>query len=213
MDGVIADTNELHFKSWRIVLPEYGLDMSPQDHHDTFGMNNKKILTILRGEETGPDLLQEISDRKEQAFRDLARSLDEPMPGVLEWMERFESWGFKQAIASSAPIENIHALVESMDLAKFIDAQISGYALPAKPDPAIYLEAASRIGVPAGNSLVIEDAIVGIQGARNAGMTVIGVATTHPVEALQVAQLVVQRLDFLDTDAVRELFKNSGVES
>ncbi len=205
MDGVIADTSELHFESWRDVLPDYGLRMTEQAHKQTFGMNNKKILTVLMGEEPEPELLNEISERKEQAFREIARDKVEPMEGVLDWLERFRDWGYRQAIASSAPLENIETLVESMNLGKYFQALVSGFSLPAKPDPAVYLEAAERISVPAENCIVIEDAVVGVEGALNAGMAAIGVTTTHDAESLVEADIVVKSLDALDEQSVRGL--------
>jgi HAD superfamily hydrolase (TIGR01509 family) len=207
MDGVIADTSELHFESWRDVLPDYGLKMTEEDHKKTFGMNNKKILTILMGEEPGTELLREISERKEQAFRDIARDKVKPMEGVLDWLERFGEWGCRQAIASSAPYENVETLVESMDLGRHFDALVSGFSLPAKPDPTVYLQAAKQIAVPAENCIVIEDAVVGVEGALNAGMAAIGVTTTHDAEALAEADIVVDRLDALDERSVRSLLE------
>jgi beta-phosphoglucomutase len=205
MDGVIADTDELHFESWKAVLPDYGIEMTEQDHKRTFGMNNKKILSILMGEEPEPEVLQEISDRKETAFRDLARENIKPMQGVVDWLEKFRAWGCIQAIASSAPEENIDTLVESIGLEEFFDARVSGFTLPAKPDPAVYLEAASQIGVEPRRCLVVEDAIVGIEGAGNAGMAAIGVATTHAPDALRAADIVVDRIVDLDEQEVRSL--------
>jgi beta-phosphoglucomutase len=205
MDGVIADTNNLHFESWKSVLPDYGIEMTQEDHVHTFGMNNMKILTLLTGEEPTPELVGEISDRKEKAFRDLARENIEPMPGVVEWLQKFRLWGFHQAIASSAPLENIETLVECMDLGEFFLALVSGFSLPAKPDPAVYREAAMQIDVLPARCLVIEDAVVGIEGAKRAGMTVIGVTTTHPAHALQKADIVVDSLEDLDQDAVKAL--------
>ena len=203
MDGVLVDTDELHFESWKAVLSDYGIEMTEQDHKRTFGMNNKKILAILMGEEPEPELLREISDRKEAAFRDLARANVKPMQGVVDWLERFRSWGCVQAIASSAPKANIDTLVESMGLEEFFDARVSGFDLPAKPDPAVYLEAASQIGVEPRCCLVIEDAVVGVEGANNAGMAAIGVTTTHSINALKDADIVVDRMIDLDEQEVR----------
>jgi HAD superfamily hydrolase (TIGR01509 family) len=205
MDGVIADTDELHFESWQAVLPDYGIEMTEADHKKTFGMNNKKIITILTGNEPDADLLQEISDRKEAAFRDLARGRVEPMEGVVDWLKRFKSWGCRQAIASSAPQENIETLVSSMDLGKYFNAQVSGFSLPAKPDPAVYLEAASQIGMQPLRCLVVEDAVVGVEGAKAAGMAAIGVTTTHASQALMDADIVVESMEDLDEQAVRKL--------
>lgn len=205
MDGVIADTNELHFESWKEVLPDYNLRMTEQDHRNTFGMNNRKILTILMGEEPGQELFNEISERKERAFREIAREKVKPMEGVLDWLGRFRDWGCRQAIASSAPYENIETLVESMELGGYFDALVSGFSLPAKPDPSVYLQAAKQIDVPAEKCIVIEDAVVGVEGAHNAGMGAIGVTTTHDAQALAEADIVVERLDMLKEHSVRRL--------
>jgi beta-phosphoglucomutase len=206
MDGVIADTNELHFVSWKAVLLDYGIEMTEKDFKQTFGMNNKMILTILMQKEPDPDLLQEISDRKEADFREIARQQKtKPMRGVLEWLERFNNWGCNQAIASSAPQENIDTLVAIMKLERYFKACVSGSALPGKPDPAVYLEAARQIEIPAHKCVVIEDAVVGIEGAHNAGMRAIGVTTTHSAEALRHADVVLENLAELEAGDFLEL--------
>lgn len=208
MDGVIADTNKLHFVSWKAVLSDYGIEMTEKDFKGTFGMNNKMILTILMQKEPDPDLLWEISDRKETAFREIARKQKmTPMPGVVEWLARFNDWGCSQAIASSAPQENIDTLVAIMQLDKYFKACVSGAAFPGKPDPAIYLEAARQIGVAAVNCIVIEDAVVGVEGAHRAGMSAIGVTSTHDVKALESAEIVTESMAKLDRHEVMELVK------
>jgi beta-phosphoglucomutase len=208
MDGVIVDTYELHLESWDVVLPDYGIEMTEKDYKETFGMNNKMILTILMQKEPDPDLLQEVGDRKEAAFREIARQQKvTPMPGVVEWLERFTSWGCSQAIASSAPHENIDTLVAIMKLNKYFKACVSGAALPAKPDPAIYLEAARQLGVVADNCVVIEDAVVGVEGAHRAGMSAIGVTSTHDVKALNSAEIVTESMAKLDRHEVMGLVK------
>ena len=70
MDGVLVDTGQAHFQSWVDVLPEYDIPFSREFFRDTFGMNNAGILSILLGDRLTPELLAEISDRKEYRFRE-----------------------------------------------------------------------------------------------------------------------------------------------
>ena len=88
MDGVLVDTGEFHYQSWVEVLPDYGLQFSREFFRETFGMNNRGILSLLLGEKLTPELLAEISQRKEEHFRDAVRGQVRPLPGVVDWLER-----------------------------------------------------------------------------------------------------------------------------
>lgn len=210
MDGVLVDTGELHYLAWSRVLPEYDIPFDRETFRATFGMNNAGILTQLLGRTPEPDLLTEISDRKEETFRQAALGNVEPLPGVHDWLNRLQQAGYRQAIASSAPPANIHTLVDALDLRFHFAALVSGFDLPGKPDPATFFSAARAMGVPPERCIVVEDATAGVEGARRAGMKCIAVATTNPVEALQGADLVVERLDTLPADAFDRLVPEQG---
>lgn len=209
LDGVLVDTGELHFRSWVAVLPEYGLHMTQQLFWDTFGMNNAGVLSALLGHIPEPELVAEIGGRKEERFRQALRGQVQPLPGARLWLERLTAAGARQAIASSAPLANIEALVDELDLRPYFAALVSGHDLPGKPDPTLFLQVASLIGLPPERCLVVEDAPVGVQAARRAGMRCIAVTTTSPAAALSGADLIVERLDVLPADAFERLLKGS----
>ena len=145
MDGVLVDTGEAHFDSWRQVLAEQGVPFSRGDFARTFGMNNAGILALLLDEELSAGEVQAIGDRKEVLFRQLVKGNARLLPGVLMWLARLESMGIRQAIASSAPQKNIDVLVDELDVRHYFEAIVSGAALPGKPNPDVFLEAAHRI--------------------------------------------------------------------
>lgn len=205
MDGVLVDTGEFHFQAWLQALPEFGIPFTRQLFRDTFGMNNAGILEVLLGEPPAPEILAEISERKEQLFRRAVRGRVQPLPGVLVWLERLKAAGMQQAIASSAPPANIDALVGELGLHDYFDAIISGFDLPGKPDPAVFLKAARRIGVPPERCVVVEDAVAGVEAARRAGMKCVAVTTTNPAYTLEAADVVVERLDALPPDTFERL--------
>jgi len=196
----VLDTGEFHFPAWSQALSEHGIPFTRELFRTTFGMNNAGILAVLLGQAPAPELLAEISDRKERLFRQAVQGHVRPLPGVLAWLERLRAAGLRQAIASSAPPANIDALVDELGLRTYFDAIVSGSDLPGKPDPAVFLKAARLIGVPPERCVVVEDAVAGVEGARRAGMKCVAVTTTNPAQALKEADVIVERLDTLPLD-------------
>ena len=209
MDGVLVDTGEFHFPAWSQALSEHGIPFTRELFRTVFGMNNAGILTVLLGQVPPPELLAEISDRKERLFRQAVRGHAQPLPGVLAWLERLRAAGLRQAIASSAPPANIDALVDELDLRSYFAAAVSGSDLPGKPDPAVFLKAAHLIGVPPERCVVVEDAVAGVEGARRAGMKCVAVTTTNPAHTLEAADVVVERLYTLPPDTFERLLADA----
>jgi beta-phosphoglucomutase family hydrolase len=206
MDGVLVSTGEFHFQAWTRTLSARDSPFSREQFRTTFGMNNTGILQLLLGENVDPALIAEISDDKEENFRQAIRGQVQPLPGVLEWLKRLQDWGVRQAIASSAPPANIDALMDELGMRSFFDAVASGAAMPGKPDPAVFLAAARQIGVSPDRCVVVEDAVAGVEAAKRGGMKCIAVTTTNPATELQDADVVVERLDALPEDEFARLF-------
>jgi HAD superfamily hydrolase (TIGR01509 family) len=205
MDGVLVSTGEFHYQAWTEVLSARNIPFSREQFRTTFGMNNTGILERLLGEDAEPDLIAEISDAKERAFREAIKGQVEPLPGVLLWLRRLGEWGAKQAIASSAPPANIDALLGELGIDRYFDATISGSDLPGKPDPAVFFEAARRIGVSPERCVVVEDAVAGVKAAKRGEMKCIAVTTTNPAEELAEADVVVDSLDDLSDEEFARL--------
>jgi HAD superfamily hydrolase (TIGR01509 family) len=206
MDGVLADTSQLHFETWERVLIEQAVPFDRQKFHHIYGLTNRDLLPYLAGKSLEPQRMEWIADQKELAFRQALPGHLSLLPGVLEWLQRFNAWGWKQAVASSAPPENVDALVDELGIRKYFAALVTPGDLPGKPNPAVFLLAGNRLGVPPHNCIVIEDSIPGIEAARRAGMRCIAVTTTNPPEALTQADIVVETMDQLTVKQIEFLF-------
>jgi beta-phosphoglucomutase family hydrolase len=205
MDGVLVDSAELHYQTWKQTLAGYGIPFSRQLFNEFFGMNNEQTLTGILGHTPEPSFLQESSDYKEDIFRKSIHGHIELYPGIRKLLQELQRAGVRQAVASSAPQENIDALVNELNMASFFQAIVSGCELKSKPDPVTFLLAAERLGVNPQRCVVIEDALHGIEAARRAGMKCIAVATTHPVVLLSPADLVVKRINELNAARILDL--------
>lgn len=205
MDGVLVDSGDAHFLSWQAVFTELGEEFSYDLFQKTFGMNNMGILQMIFGERATEKFIKEIGDKKESAFRASIQGNVQLLPGVVYWLNQFKKSGAKQAVASSGPPENIDAIIKAVNIGSYFDALVSGYDMPGKPNPDVFLKAAQSISIKSGNCLVIEDAVAGVEGAKQAEMVCIAVTTTNPREKLSAAQLIVDSLEEIEVGQIKAI--------
>ena len=206
MDGTLIDSEEFHWISWRETLAQEGVTITHDQFLASFGQRNDSILPQWLGAAAAPERIARIGNAKEELYRDLVRANGmPPLPGVSTWVLRLHEQGWLQAIASSAPRSNIEVVLEALGAAHCFQGVVSAEDVRrGKPDPEVYLAAASRVGATPDRCIVVEDAAAGIEGARSAGMRSIGVS--HNGKYLR-ADIVVQSLDLLDTDAFDRLLR------
>ena len=205
MDGVLVDTGDFHFAAWKQTFEELNTAFDMEDFKATFGMNNAGILEWVYGKKPEPEEVAQVSEKKEALFRELIKGKAKPLPGVPDWLRQFQTWGIKQAITSSAPPKNIEVLVAELKIEKFFEAIVSGFDLPGKPNPDVFLKAANAIQVRPEKCVVIEDAIAGVEGAKRAGMKCIAVTTTNPASKLAKADFIVDRLKNMNKEGFLSL--------
>ena len=206
-DGVIIDSGRLHARSWQLLADELGQTLTPESFIRGFGMKSDRIVEEIHGWATQRTEVMRLSNRKEALYRELvADGQIAPLPGVVEWLHRLQEAGVPCAVASSTARQNIDAVLRRIGLEEAFCEIISAQdVVHDKPNPEVFLKAADRLGIAPARSVVFEDAHVGIEAAHAAGMKVVAVATTHPLEELLAADLVVRRLDELTVEQVAAL--------
>lgn len=205
LDGVIIDSAEEHRQAWQRLAREEGVPLSDADFWATFGKRNDDIIAILWGS-LSPKQVQALAERKETYFRELMSKSATALPGAMELMRGLHEAGFPQALASSAPIENIQLISDMLGLEQYLTALVSGETVPqGKPAPDIFLKAASELGIEPAYCLVIEDAVAGVQAAHAAGMRCISVAGERDLPGLRLAELMVKTLKEVNVQRVRNL--------
>jgi len=205
LDGVIIDSADEHRRAWERLAREEGIKFTDEDFWATFGKRNDDIIAILWGP-LSPEQVQLLRDRKEIYFRDLIRQTAAPLPGSMELMRSLHEAGYLQALASSAPIENIQLISEVLGLERYLTALVSGETVPhGKPAPDIFLKAAQQLHIEPSRSLVIEDAVAGVEAAHAAGMRCIAVAGNRDLPGLRKAELMVKTLLEVDVKRVQTL--------
>ena len=206
LDGVLVDTSEYHYRSWQEVLDDFEIPFDRKFFQRALGMNNAGMIELLLGYKPEASLIEEIAEWKEERFRQLMQGNITPLPGVLDWLQRWHSQKIPMAVASSASPENIDFIIDALEIRSYFEYLVSGANIPRKPDPAVFLTAAQNLGLAPARCLVIEDSVAGIEAARQAGMRCLAVATTYPAEMLGGANLVVSDLSQLNEPDFFKLF-------
>ncbi len=210
MDGVLVDTRELQYCSMEYALSEFNIPLPRQVFQLHFGQNNQEVISGSVGRTPSREFVDQVTQVKEKWLLANITQYASLFPGVLDWLGKLKDLGYKQAIASSAPLLTIERMVDQFDIRLYFDAIVSGYHLPSKPDPAIYLEAARQIGVHPQKCVVIEDSIVGVAGAQQGGMKCIGVLTTYSATDLKNADVLTESLDQLPVEIVQKILGSNG---
>jgi beta-phosphoglucomutase family hydrolase len=197
MDGVIIDSEPLHFESDRRTLETYGVQLDFDGMKRFIGVPDAQTYEILIQEHhiqaSVEELLKKQIELKETVFRQVQL---EPMEGLLELLDALETWGFKIGLASSSKKAFIEYVLDRLGIQHRFQAVVSGEETQrGKPEPDIFLEAARRLGCAPHQCAVIEDSTHGVQAGRRAGMFVYGIHNPNSGEQdLSQAHLQVHHL-------------------
>jgi beta-phosphoglucomutase len=212
MDGTLVDTAEMHFAAWVRLCRELGRSFTRADFAATFGKRNPEILHHLFGPIFTDSQIEEFGARKEDYYKAAAAGGVDLLPGVRPLLQALNAAGVKNAVGSSAPRGNVDLILKLTQTTALFQAICSAEdTTRGKPDPEIFLIAASRLDAPPSQCVVFEDAVAGVQAAKAGGMKCVAITFVghHPAEKLQAAgpDLVVKTFEHLSVDQIKDLWR------
>ena len=213
MDGVLVNSYRAHFEAWKRVAARVGKDLTEEEFASTFGRRNREIFRSLWGRHVPERQADALGDWKEAQYRRILLSDFPAMDGAGELLAALKAAGFRLAVGSSGPPENVRAALEGLAAAHLFDATVDGSEVRAgKPEPEVFLKAAAKLGVGARACAVVEDAPAGVEAAVRAGMAPIALTGTAPRERLVAAgaHLVVGSLRDLSPERIAALIAGHG---
>ena len=195
LDGVIVDTAKYHYLAWKRLANENGFDFTEADNERLKGVSRTRSLEILL--EIGALSVDEaarqvMATQKNKWYVEYIQHMDasEILPGAAEYLQMLRNRGVKTAIGSAS--KNTPLILERVGIMSLFDVVIDGTKVrQAKPNPEVFLRAASELDIPPASCIVFEDAEAGIEAARRAGMGAVGIG--RPI-ALKDADMVVAGL-------------------
>lgn len=209
LDGVIADTGDLHEKAWFEYCDKYDIHITSElFRRKLFGRSNKETFKILLNREISDNELTKLVDEKEALYRRLAKGNLSPTPGLKEFLEQASAKNIPMCVASSAPRINMEFTLKETGTDKFFAHITSAEEVSrSKPDPEIFLLAADKMNFPPEKCLVFEDSFAGIEAAQNAGMKLITVASTHNRKELPQEFKCIETFNTLQLDELTGMFE------
>ena len=196
LDGTLIDNNAFHLKTWKRYLENLGIDISEEAYRKNInGRTNKDALEYIYNRKMTDEEAMVYAMEKEALYREIYRPFIKPVDGLLDLLDSLNRLNIPMAIATSGIQVNIDFMFEHIPLKPYFKEIVnSSHIKKGKPDPEIYLKAASLLDIAPANCLAFEDAAVGIRSAKDAGMKVIAITTTQTPEELKEADMIV--IDF-----------------
>jgi beta-phosphoglucomutase len=208
-DGVIADSEALHYKALNAVFNRYGVDVPKEIHWQKYlGYTDREnIEAVNRDYQMGLEdvKIQELIAEKKLVFDDLVANGSFIIDGVGKFIQRLIDGGIRLAICSGALRSDIDLMLAGSSFVDAFEVIVTADDVKhGKPDPEGYLMVLEKLNqsvhdqIKAANCVVVEDSHWGLEAAKSAGMNPIAVTTTYARDELGTkAQKVVDRLDEL----------------
>lgn len=195
MDGVLIDAKEWHYEALNQALGLFGFRISRHDHLTTYdGLPTKRKLEMLSIESHLPRALHGfINELKQQFTIDMVHRHCRPLFSHEFALSRLKAQGYKLGVASNSVRPTVELMMDKAHLTAYLDVLLSNEDVSkSKPDPEIYLKAASMLGVQPQECLVVEDNENGIRAARSAGTHVLVVRDVAEVNLENIRRSIAQ---------------------
>ncbi|MDF1569367.1 MAG: beta-phosphoglucomutase [Spirochaetaceae bacterium] len=181
LDGVVVDTSAHHYAAWKSLADEMEIPFDQNENERLKGVSRMESLEIILSLSQKPLHLSVqqkslLASKKNEAYMEAISRLSpkDLLPGVREFITDCRKHEMKTAIASAS--RNAPSVISSLRISSLFDTIVDGNRVHnAKPDPEVFLVAASILDIPPEDCVVFEDAAAGVEGALKAGMRCVGV--------------------------------------
>lgn len=213
MDGVLLDSEPIHFDALNDMLAGYGYRLMPEENQYLLGTTVKGSFRWLAQRFELADPLQTYIDQYHDKVLVRLQGTLEPAVGLHDLLSDLRARHVATALASSSPRTWIAATLQSLGVGDYFSVVVSGDDVgKSKPEPDIYIRAAELLGIEPNHCLVVEDSPAGMLAGKRAGMAVVGVRTPYTAHLdLTAADLLVGSLEEVDIRDV--VVAHNGSES
>ena len=208
MDGTIVDNMAFHTQSWITFFARRGRDIDADEFfRATAGRQGKEIIRSYMGGDLEDEAVATLNHEKEAVYRELYAPHRKAVEGFEDLIRDARSQGMALAVGTAAPPANVEFTLDGLDLRRHFDTVVGATDVArGKPHPDVFIEAARRCGAMPEHCIVFEDAPLGVEAARRAGMRCVVITTTLPAAAFAEFDNVIRIVDDFSQLSVDELF-------
>jgi beta-phosphoglucomutase-like phosphatase (HAD superfamily) len=198
MDGTMIHSMPWHAKSWQVFAQRHGIDIDVSDLlARTTGRTGAECMRVLFERDLTDLECDALVHEKETIYRDMFSDNFAEVAGFRAFAKAAVARGLKIAVGTAGDKHNIEFAMSRLKMDPLPLAIVGGdEGFSGKPTPAIFLEAARRIGVAPERCVVFEDAPFGIEAARRGGMRAVAVCSTHSAEELSGPHVIAAVRDY-----------------
>lgn len=185
MDGTIVDNMAFHTDSWITFFERRSLVLDPDAFfRETAGRQGGEIIRSYLGAHLDDDEVALLNHEKESVYRELYAPHRKALAGFDALIAQAKADGVKLAVGTAAPPANVEFTLDGLELRRHFDAVVGATDVArGKPHPDVFLKAAELCGVGPEHCIVFEDAPLGVEAARRAGMRCVVLTTTLPASS------------------------------
>jgi beta-phosphoglucomutase-like phosphatase (HAD superfamily) len=212
MDGTMIDSMPWHARAWVEFARRHGMEVDVPDlMARTTGKNGAECIVELLGRTVSQAEADALTHEKETIYRELFAPRFAEVAGFRQFAAQVHARGLKMAVGTAGDLGNVEFALGHLGNLGHLPPPLAivrgDEGLPGKPQPAIFLEAARRIGAAPERCIVFEDAPFGIEAARRAGMRAVAICSTHSAEELAGPHVLTAVRDYT------ELMNNDFLET
>jgi beta-phosphoglucomutase-like phosphatase (HAD superfamily) len=196
MDGTMIDSMPSHQRSWVEFTRRRGLEIDVADlMRRTTGRTGVECMRELFGD-ISREQAQAHVDEKEAVYRELFAPIFSEVAGFKAFLAAAQARGLAVGVGTAGDRHNQAFAYQHLALGQVLPTVGGDEGFPGKPEPAIFLEVARRLGVAPERCIVFEDAPLGIEAARRAGMRAVAICSSHPADELDGPHVLARVPDF-----------------
>jgi len=198
VDGTMVDNGAYHENAWIELGRRYDLPITREFYRaNIHSRSNDKNVKKLFADKATPEMIERISNEKEDIYRRSFRPVIEEIPGLRRFLRALRDNKVPCAAASNSPKGNVDMVIDELQIRRYFRTVIDRDMVSAgKPDPELFLTAAQRMELEPGRCIVIEDSVSGFRAAENANMPY--VVITHGADADEIKQAGTARALYKD---------------
>jgi beta-phosphoglucomutase family hydrolase len=205
MDGTLVATTEADFLAWQQLFALYGKELSYEGYYPLLGRKSADVVRL--GLDLQGQAAEEAMAKKMELFAAIvAEKGIETLPDVHDLLRKLKEEGVPMALATSSRRKKMELVMHTAELYTFFSVFVTGEEVDrGKPDPQIFLTAASRLGIDAKRCIVVEDTVSGIHAAKAASMACVAIISTHSADELGDADVLLDHFASLHVSDLRNL--------
>ena len=215
-DGVISDSEILHFRAFNQMLAQYGIEITIKDYYKTYlGFNDADCYKLLIRQgllKIDEQHVGDLVEQKKLIFEKLSKTEGKIIEGVRDFLKVLEQNNVPMAICSGSLLTEVEMVLKDARLRHLFEVIVSAeHVKKGKPHPEGFLLSLQRLNesrenpITANQCIAIEDSHWGLEAAKAAGMHTIAVTNSYDAEQLSMAEKIVTRLNELGMNDLQQL--------